>query len=235
MNSWAVVQALVFEPRRAFAELRARPRYGLPLLLVLVATVALSVWYQLKVDPAWLMDLQLRNSGFADRLTEEQIAQQVQAAGGNIGMQAVIGGVAAGIAVVIFFLLNAVYLLLAGKVTNVQFGFRHWLSLVSWSSLPSLLPVIPAVITLLTATSNQIDPGAIQPLSLNALFFHRAMGEPGYTLLTSLQVTTFLSLYLSIVGVKEWSGRSWLFSTVFAALPTVLVFGIWGYYSLGRA
>jgi hypothetical protein len=34
------------------------------------------------------------------------------------------------------------------------------------------------------------------------------------------------------VGVRTWSGRSWLFSCIFALLPYVLIYGIWAFISL---
>jgi hypothetical protein len=235
MGNTGLISALLFEPRKAFAEIAERPRYWVPLLLLVLGTVGLSVWYQASVDAQWLADLQLRNSPFARQLTEEQIATQVQAAGRNVGLR--IGATAVGTAIVLplIMLISSVYLLLAGKITNVQRSFRQWFALTCWTGLPSLLSIIPAAVTLLTATTRQIDPGDMQPLSLNALLMHRAMGEPGYTLFTSLQLPTLLSLYLATVGVKVWSGRSWLFSVVFAGLPTVLIFGIWAFLSLGRA
>jgi hypothetical protein len=34
---------------------------------------------------------------------------------------------------------------------------------------------------------------------------------------------------------RIWSGRSWLFSSVYALLPVVLIFGGWAVFALGRA
>ena len=41
-----------------------------------------------------------------------------------------------------------------------------------------------------------------------------------------------LSLYLAAFGIKTWSGRSWLFGIVFAALPFVVIYGIWALIAL---
>ena len=59
--------------------------------------------------------------------------------------------------------------------------------------------------------------------------------QPGYTLFSSIDLFQLLGLYLSIAGVRAWSGRSWLFSAVFAGLPYVLIYGIWAFYSLRQA
>jgi hypothetical protein len=232
MNNLAILQALVFEPRKAFLELQARPRFWLPLLLLIVCSAGMIMWYQGKVDAEWLTDLQLRNSGFASQMSEEVIQERVKAAGQRTGLRVGISGLVGAIGVVFGAVISTLYYLLAGKITGVQGGFKQWFTLACWSSLPTLITVIPAAIALLTATSAQIDPGAMQPLSLNELFFHRGMKEPGYSLLSALQLPMLLSLYLAAFGVKVWSNRSWLFSIVLSALPLVLIFGIWAMISL---
>ena len=45
MNNLALLSALVFEPRKAFDEIAQRPRFWFPLLLLIAASVGLSVWY----------------------------------------------------------------------------------------------------------------------------------------------------------------------------------------------
>jgi hypothetical protein len=232
MNNWAILQALVFEPRKAFAEIAERPRILFPLALLALATAGLTLWYMGVVDLEWLIDRQLRNNPFGRSLSEEQIAQQVAAASGRRGLQATIGALGSGIAIVAISLLGALYYVLAGKITNVDRSYRQWLALNCWSSLPTVLAVVPAAFVLLSAGSAQIPQEDLQPLSFNALFFHRVASEPGYVLFSSLNLLQFAALYLAVVGVKTWSGRSWLFSTVFATLPFVLIFGIWAFIAL---
>ena len=50
MNNLALLQALAFEPRNAFVELDARPRFWWPLLVVVLASAAVSAWYVSFVD-----------------------------------------------------------------------------------------------------------------------------------------------------------------------------------------
>jgi hypothetical protein len=235
MNSIAMLQALVFEPRRAFAAIAERPRVLFPLLLLIIATAGIVLWYYRVVDLEWLTDQQLRNSGMARALTEAQIEEMVKRAGANAGRGAVVAVIASVFGVLIVQLITALYYLLAGKITAVRRSFRQWLSFACWTALPSVLGVIPAAWVLLTATTAQIDQGALQPLSLNSLFFQRTPGEPGYTLLLSINLLQFLSLYLAAVGVKAWSGRSWLFSIVFTALPFMIIYGIWAFIAVGRS
>lgn len=232
MSNWAIVQALVFEPQKAFTEIAARPRILFPLLVLLLATAGTSLWYVSVVDLEWLVDQQLRNSALGRQLTEVQIAQQAAAAASRQGLQATITTLASAFAIVAMALLGALYYWLAGKITNVDRSYRQWLSLNCWSSLPAVLGVVPAAFVLLSASTGQIPQEDLQPLSINALLMHKAAGEPGYTLFSAMNLLQFLALYLATVGVKTWSGRSWLFSTVFTVLPYALIFGIWGMFAL---
>lgn len=231
MSNWSILQALVFEPRKAFTELAERPRFWFPLLLLLLTTAGITAWYTSVVDMEWLVDRQIRASGFASMLSEQQIAERVHAAAQRQGTQAVFATLISAAAVVIFLLLGSVYYVLAGKITNVDRSFRQWLALSSWTGMPSVLGLIPAAFVLLTASSAQIPQEDLQALSLNALFFHFPPAQPGFSLLSALNLLQLAALYLAVVGVKTWSGRSWLFSTVFAVLPYVLIYGIWGYIS----
>jgi hypothetical protein len=234
MNNWQIAQALVFEPRRAFAELGERPRFWFPLLVLALTTTAISLWYIGVVDMEWLVDRQLHANERARQLGEERIAEMARMAADRRGLQAVLTGIFTPLAIGFAMLVSGVLYLLTSKVTNVQRGFRHWFALACWSSLPTALAAIASGFELLTAGSRQIDQGELQVLSLNALFFHRAPGEPGYTLLTYVSVLHFWAVYLAALAVKLWSGRSWLFSLLFTSWPMLLVFGIWGLLATGR-
>lgn len=231
MTNLGIAQALAFEPRKAFAEIAERPRYWFPLLVLLVATLGTSLWYLSIVDMGWLIDQQLHQSALASNLTEDQIAQQVQAAQGRRGLQMGISGVAILFLVPVIMLIFALYNFLVGKMVGFERSFRHWFSFVTWTALPGALAVIPAAILLSTTESTQIPQQALKTLSLNALFFHRAAGEPGFSVLSNFDLFALASLVLSLVGVKVWSGRSWLFAGLFVGIPWVLIYGPWAYFS----
>jgi hypothetical protein len=235
MNSFSILQELVIEPKQAFAELDARPRFAFPLLLLLICSAGLIFWYYQVVDLGWAADQQLRSSSLTRTLSEAQIEEMVQRADDYPVRSGAVSAVLAALVIALFRLLEAVYYLLAAKVTGVQRGYRHWLSLACWSSLPSLIAVIPAAIMLATATTAQIDQSELQALSLNNLFFHRAAGDPGYTLLTTFNLLYVLGAFYAAMGIRAWSGRSWTHGLVIAYLPMALVFGSWALIAAGRS
>jgi hypothetical protein len=230
MSNLAILQAIFFEPRKAFAELAERPRYWFPLLLLVVVTTAVSMWYLGIVDLRWMTEQQLRTNPLARSLTEEQIIQAASNASGRRGLQMIITGIATPFIYALALMFAGLLSLLAAKVTNVKFGYRHWFALACWTSMPTLLAQVAAAIALAAATSAQISQNDLQVLSLNSLVFHRQPKDPGYMLLSYANITYIWTLALTIVAVKQWSGRSWLYSVLFSTWVIILAAALWAVF-----
>jgi hypothetical protein len=227
MTNLELSVALATAPASAFRELRERPRFWFPLLLAALTTAALTYWYYAIVDIEWLKDAMFGNDPDFQKGSEEERA----AAASMLTRKTMLVGSLLGTLVVlpVVLALQALYLLVAGKVTKLSPGFKHWFALSCWTSLTILLSNVVAGILLLLSDTSQISPGVLQPLSLDELLLHRPMGSPGQSLIASLSIPAFLSWALMIIGVREWSQRSWLFSTVVVLLPWVVIYGIWAF------
>ena len=94
-----------------------------------------------------------------------------------------------------------------------------------------VLGSVVAAILLLLSDNSQVSPGVLQPLSLNELLLHRPMGSPGQSLFESLSIPIFLSFALMIIGIRDWSQRSWAFSATVVLLPWVVIYGIWAFFA----
>jgi hypothetical protein len=123
--------------------------------------------------------------------------------------------------------LEAMYLTLAGNVANVRYKFEQWFAMSCWTGLPHVIGTAGMAVYLLTAGTNQISNEELSLLSLNELFFHKSMNERGFALLSSLTVIHPWVWWLSVLGVRVWSGKSWLFSSLFALTPIVIMYGGW--------
>jgi hypothetical protein len=226
MNDIALSVALATAPSSAFGELRARPRFWFPLLLVIICTAAMAWWYYSVVDIDWLKDLMFDNN--PGLLPEQRAAAMGMVTRTTLLWGALVGTV---IAVPVFFLLQALFLLLAAKITHVSLGFKHWFALACWAALPALLGMVVAAIFLVLSDTAQMAPGILQPLSLNELFAHRPTGSPGQAFLEGVGIPGFLSWALLIIGVRTWSQRSWSFSAIFVLVPIVVIYGLWAFFS----
>lgn len=229
MNDLAVATSLATSPSSAFAELRERPRFWFPLLVITISTALVVTWYYSVVDIDWLKEQLFGSNPDIQKLAPEQRAAAMSFVGRNTMM---IGGVVGTfIGMPIVFLISAVYYLIAANVTKVRLGYKHWFSLVCWASLPILLNSVAGALFLLLRDNDQITPAVLQSLSLNELLFHVPLGAKGQAYLDSLSIPAFLSIALSIVGVHSFSQRSWLYSAVVALIPVVLIYGIWAFFA----
>jgi hypothetical protein len=229
MNNLALTVALATAPSSAYSELRERPRFWFPLLLLIVTTVGLAYWYYSIVDIDWFKDVMFGNNPDIQALPEDQrVARMAMLSRTTLLWSSLIAGT---FALPIVFLIYALYFLLAAKVTKLPFGFKHWYTFTCWSSLPLLLGTVVAAIFLLMSDTGQISPSTLQPLSLNELLLHRPMGSPGHSLLESLNIPAFLSWGLMVIGIRTWSQRSWTFSTLFILLPLVVIYGCWAFFA----
>jgi hypothetical protein len=230
-NNVSLAVAMVTAPSSAFEELRERPRFWFPLLLLVASTVAIVYWYYSMVDIEWLKDAMYSNNPDFQKLPEAQRTQTIAMLGRNTLLW---GSVISIVFVLpIFLLLQTLYLLLAAKVTKLPQGFKHWLALSCWATLPMLLSTVVAALLLIVSDTPQVSPSVMQPFSINELVLHRPMGSPGHSLLESLSIPGVLSWTLLIVGVRVWSRRSWAFSAIFILLPIVVIYGIWSAFAFG--
>jgi Yip1 domain len=229
MNNLALSVALATAPSSAFVELRERPRFWFPLLVVLASTVAIIYWYYSAVDFEWLKDVMYGNNPDIQALPEDKRAAAMAMLSRNTLLWgSVVGAI---IFLPIVFLLSSLYLWLAAKVTKLPLGFKHWFALTCWTMLPALLSSVVSAIFLIMSDSAQMTPSVLAPLSVNELVLHRPFGSPGYSLFQSLGITSVLTWILAIVGVHVWSQRSWAFSAAFMLLPTVVIYGVWAFFA----
>jgi hypothetical protein len=224
-NDLELTAALATAPSSAFPELRSRPRFWFPLLLVVFASTGLVYWYYNMVDVEWLKDTVLSKTPGMQKLSEAaRTAKMSRVDRNDLLLSHLIGTV---VFIPLFSVLQAWYFLLAAKVTKLPHSFKHWFALTCWCALPVLLGNIVSAILILLADTPQVAQSVLNPLSLNALLFHVSRDGPGYLLLEILSIPYFLSCALTLIGVRAWSQRSWTYSATMFLLPSVVTFGIW--------
>ncbi len=230
MNNITLAGLVVTSPSAAFAELRERPRFWLPLLVIIVATILQLVWYYSIVDIEWLKDHMFSGNARVEALPPEAQARMMSTMTQKTFMWSSVISVVIGLPLI--FTLLTCYYLLAGKITNVQQTFKQWFSLVAWSGIPTLIGVLTGAVILAThGTNAQVGPSELQVFSLNELFFQRTPTQPGFQLLSSLSLISVWGWVLSVIGVKTWSNRSLVFSSIFVLLPLVVVYGVWALFA----
>ena len=143
------------------------------------------------------------------------------------GTMAVIYGITSMISIGVMYLLHAVYFLIVSKVNGDGFEFKQWLSFVSWTSLPAALAFIAMFVMMFSSENMQIAQEALNPLSLNELFFGMEPSKGMGRLLSSLHFPQFWSLAVMVIGYKAWTNKSMMSSALVVLMPFVVIYLAW--------
>ncbi|HWK55000.1 MAG TPA: YIP1 family protein [Hyphomicrobiales bacterium] len=213
-------------PRAVFARLRERPTVLLPLLLLVVATSSIQVGYIATTDRGFFVDQMVEQALNANPTLRET---ELRTAYENLSPTFLMatGGLGTAVAFVVILLLYAVYLNFMSKFSHDGYRYQHWLSLLSWTGLPALFTALSAWLVMLSG-NGQVSLGALQPLSLDTLLGINS----GKQLLLNLSLPQLWSSVLLVLGYQSFTQSTWLRATLVALAPMLLIYGIWGWFSL---
>jgi len=227
-SPFSAVISMFYEPASTFAAIETRRAAWLPLLLLMLSTATLMVWYFNIVDFAWLMDQMFAT-------VKDQAAREKAAAMMTKQAMQISGLAGALIGLPVMFALVGVYLMFVGKMYSKQFTFGKGFALAAWSSLPSLLALPLGAMQIMLASSGQMVFSELNPLSLNTLFFHYPMSHPAAALFDSFSVISIWSAVLMVIGFQIWAKVTRAAAVKVVAIPYVVIYGAWLAFALNSA
>lgn len=219
---------IFLEPGKVFAELKEKPSFVAPFVLVTLVATLMSFMYFMKVDSAWFIDHALLSSG--SEMTKAEI-EQAKSFMPGAKVMGYISLVTTPITMAIMTVIVALYYLLAGKISGSAIGFKHGLSLACWGSMPMLLGTIVALIGVFMMTP-QTSLESLMLTSVDPLLLQLPIDSPWKKLATSFSLLTFWSIFVSATGWKVWGKTSWAEAVTVAAIPSVLIFGAMALWAL---
>ncbi len=228
-NTYGIGNALIdiiAAPSKAIDEIRDRVSWlWVPLIIVIVLSIASLVSYYAWVDFDWLVDqsvAQALQSG-ADPSAEAAIRGFMQP-----GTMIAIAAVSVLVFTLLIYILQSVYLHLINKVTgNPELRFGQWFSLTAWSAFPMVFVALSTFGMLALTSTRQLGQYDLSPLSLQSLFIGAEPGSSWASWGSSLTLISFWTIGLLALGIRRWTGASVLKAVIIAAMPSVLIFGIW--------
>jgi hypothetical protein len=209
------------EPTSTFGRLKAKTNAWLPLLLLIVLSVAILYWWIATLDFAWLREHMLAASPNPRPEAREALERFMTPT--SMMWSSILGGV---IGLLLAFAVTALYFLIAGKVIGAQIGYGKWFGFSVWTSVPRLLSIPLSALQIMTS-HGRLAPEDLNMVSLNYLLLHLPLSNPWASLANSLDLTTAWSLALTVIGLKAWTGRSTGTCVTVALLPYVVVYGLW--------
>lgn len=216
---------IYLEPAKVYADLKEKPSFWVPLLLVAAVSSLSVLLYFMQVDPAWFADqqvLQMKNSGRDISAAEIDQAMKVMPGARTMGYFMAPSTL---IMVAVVYLLMALYYLLAGKVTGNAVSFRHGLALTAWSSMPLLLGSVVVLVGILTS-SPQTSFESLQLLNVDPLLVQLPLDNPWSTLAKSFSLLNFWAWFLAAMGWKLWFRTGWGQALAVVLLPSLVIYGV---------
>jgi hypothetical protein len=227
-KSYTVLNAMVdivASPGKALEEVKLHTAWlWWPLLISMALACGLLAWYYSWVDFEWFIEHTIQSIPAEDRAASEGAIRSFMSPTISIGTSVAV----IVIMTFVIYLLLAVYYHLANKLTTgSDISFGQWFSFAAWTNFVSVFGSIAGFIVILMAGSNQLPAENLQVLSFNALFIHAQQGDPWFTWGSFLSLIHFWTIFLASIGFARWTDSSMAKSVTVAALPWVLIFGVW--------
>lgn len=230
MKSSNVMTALVdifISPSKAFNGLKEAKGWSFVAFILLAGILAASMFaFYNKADPQFLIDQQVAAASVDATIAEQKMIRQSMEQ--TIDMQvwfAIFGGII-GLAV-INALMAGYYLFVSKQDPEANYGYGAWYGFAVWAMMPLVIYYLGFLILVLTASTNQISQTLMNYSSINQLLIGLEIGHPFYTLLESLNIFSIWSIFIAAIGLKSWTNFTFNKALLFAALPSIVIYGIW--------
>lgn len=230
MKSSNVMAALVdifISPNKAFNGLKEAKGWSFVAFILLAGILAASMFaFYNKADPQYLIDQQVAAASVDATIAEQKMIRQSMEQ--TIDMQvwfAMFGGII-GLAV-INALMAGYYLFVSKQDPEANYGYGAWYGFGVWTMMPMIISSLGLLILVLTASTDQISQTLFNYASINQLLIGLEIGHPLYTLLESLNIFSIWGIFIAAIGLKSWTNFTFNKALLFAALPSIVIYGIW--------
>ena len=209
-----------FEPTRAFTDIAARPRWFVPLLLVILASLAFTISISQRLGWERVIDQQMQSQ--MAHMSDQQRAAIEQSKGLQVKIASVGAYVGAVLGPPIYCLIAAgVLLLIVNGMMSAGIKFKQAFAVMCYSGLPGIL-LIALTVVAMYMKPNPDDFNMQNPLPFNLGWF-MSPDTPAkfvHSIAGSIDLFSFWAIVLIATGLKAAGGRKLAFG---GALTAVLV------------
>ncbi|MGO4894606.1 YIP1 family protein [Flavobacterium sp. W21_SRS_FM6] len=215
---------ILLKPNGVFAKVRMTHNWSwIPFLLIMSVAVLPELYYFSTVDIDWYRELMVQTTAANISPSEQNVIRQ------SLNKEVLLwsGTFGAALSLIIANVILALYLNFCAKADEecVE-GFTDWYGFCWWVSLPTIFVSILGLLAIALSESNQILPTAVHPTSI-AYFLSIEMSSAWYGLCQSIRIEHFWYMYLTTVGLAQWTQLSKQRITVIAIAPYAIIWGIW--------
>ena len=206
MSTGETLTGVFFEPSRTFEALRARPRFLVAGIILLVLAAIVTAVLYLRVDMGQYIRERIERSPNAAQVPEAQKEMQVK-------FGKIVGMVLVPALTPITIAAGAALYLLGVMAMGGAISYKKAVSVWTYSSLPpSVLGSLIAILVLFLKASDSIDPEKMVVTNPGALFGEES-SKVLVAALSQFDLLRFYGMFLAAVGLRKVakisSGQAW--------------------------
>lgn len=216
MGEFSRITGVFFEPKKTFADIAARPRWIVPLLLIILATFGVTMLYSQKGVMRVAAEQQLAKSPQIQQLSPDQREQAMERA---MKISAIISYCIPVLIPIVYIIIAAVLWAIAAGILSAQVRFGQMFAIVTYAQLPSL--IMSVLLAIVVNIKNVADFNVQNPLMFNpgAFMDPQTSSKFLYSIASSLDLFTFWIILLIATGIKAAAGKKLSFGgALFAVL-----------------
>jgi hypothetical protein len=228
MGEFSRLIGVFFEPKKTFEDIARRPTFLLPMLLVIVCSLAFTVTLSQKIGWERIITQQMSQSSRTAEMPPEQRQQAIEFGMKIASVMAYAGPI---VGVPLYYVISSAVLLgIVAGIMSAGVKFKQVLAAMAWASLPGLLASVLGIVVMFT--KNPDDFNINNPIAFNpgAFMDPQSSSKFVYSLASSFDVFVIWTILLIATGLKAAAGKKLSFGG--ALFAVVLPWAIW---IVGRA
>ncbi len=228
MSEVGRITGVFLDPKKAFADIAARPRWYVPLVLLIIAALGFTYTYTTHVGWEHFMRQSIENNPRMQQMDKEARENVIQQ---QTKFAPVFGYVGSVVFISLAAVISAAVLMFMVKMAGATLTYKQMLAITTYSMLPGLISSILAIVVMFL--KNPEDFNLQNPLAFNLAAFLEPPPNTGkflYGLAKSFDLFTFWMILLIAVGISV-ATRKIAFSK--AVMLVVVPWLVWVFVSSG--
>jgi hypothetical protein len=229
MSELSRLTGVFFEPGKTFADIAERPRFWVPLILMIAASLAFTITISQRIgwDRVVRHQLESRMAQMSDQ-QREAISRAMDMQVKMVSIFGYAGGILG--VPVSYLIVGGILLGIVRGIMSAPVKFKQAFAIMCYASLPSLIFTVLAIVVMLLKNPDDFDlqnplvfnPGAFMDPQSPLKFLH--------SVASSLDLFTIWTILLVATGLKAAGGRKLSFGGALTAVALP-----WAILVLGRA
>jgi len=203
MGEVSRISGVFFEPTKTFTDIARRPSWLLPMILVILASMAASFVISQRIT--WDRVVRQQVESRAQQLPAEQRERQIEM---GVKVASVMGYAGSVVGVPIICLVVAGVLLgIVAGILSAPVRFKQVLAVVCWAGMPNLIKTILMIVVIYLKNPDDFNMKNPLAFNLGAFLDPEKTSKFLYSLCTSIDLFTLWVIFLTAVGLKAAAGK----------------------------